>query len=74
MSDLTEVHAVGRILAGFVENLTLPLCWDIEGQQRGATDDEWWVSADHEAIDFTELVFAQRPLVTCPACLEWIHA
>lgn len=68
------VHALARELEGHLVNLPLPLCWDMEGQQRGATDDEWWITADHEVVDFFDLVFAQRPLVTCPACLEWIHA
>lgn len=70
----TAVHAVGRSIPGMFVDLTLPLCWDAEGQQRGATDEEWWISVDHGAVEFHELVFAQRPLVTCSDCLEWVHA
>jgi hypothetical protein len=73
-ADLANIHAVGRTLPGFVVGFTLPLCWDMYGRERGATDDEWWISVDHGAIEPDELIFAQRPLVTCPACLEWVHA
>lgn len=68
------VHAVGRSLPGAFEDFPLPLCWDMEGQQRGATDDEWWISIDHGAIEGDDFVLAQRPLVTCGDCLEWVHA
>lgn len=73
--SMPTVHALSRELPGRLVNLPMPVCWDIEGQRRGATDDEWWISVDHEAVDFFALVFAvTRDAVTCTDCLEWIHA
>lgn len=51
----------------------LPLCWIAEGKTRGATDEEWAVSADHGALPgfyVTEL----DELVDCRDCREWMHA
>ena len=53
--------------------IPLPLCWIAEGEQRGATVDEWLVSIDHEALPDVA-VTSDHAGVDCRDCLEWIHA
>lgn len=68
-------HYLSRKVTGHTESLPLPLCWDAEGQQRGATDEEWFLSWDHGAIEPSELWFATgREHVTCRDCIEWLRA
>ena len=70
----TTTHIKSRNIEGAAEPLRLPLCWDMEGRQRGATDDEWMLSWDHDVIDPGELFFVIKGEPTCRDCLEWLHA
>lgn len=57
-------------------NAPVPLCWYAEGQQRGATDEEWAVAVDHETLP--AFYVTEGPdgddVVTCRECREWMHA
>jgi hypothetical protein len=80
------VHRLSRELHGAPGVvLPLPLCWDADTRSRGPVDDEDWFTAwDQGAIDPLSLVFStvdpqlvpasQDADVTCPDCLEWMHA
>lgn len=51
----------------------LPLCWVADGNQRGATVEEWEVSFDHETLPAYGLIDSPA-FVTCADCKEWMHA
>lgn len=53
--------------------IPMPLCWIAEGNQRGATVDEWLISVDHGSLPAVT-VTTDRDAVDCQDCLEWMHA
>lgn len=53
--------------------IPIPLCWYVEGQQRGATIEEWLVSVDHEALPAVT-VTDHQDVVDCQECRDWMHA
>lgn len=72
---MITVHRLSREIPGAVESLPLPLCWDAEGQRSGATDEEWFLSWDHGAIDPEDLTFTtSTDAVNCRDCIEWMRA
>lgn len=76
VGELGDVVMPGVHLAETLDILPdnpLPLCWVLEGRERGATDEEWVISVDHEALP-TYFVTPDIPLVSCRSCKEWIHA
>lgn len=70
------VHYLMRTLLGSPGNVfQMPLCWHAHQQERGGTDDEWWLSVDHGSIDLARHFGSyDRELVTCSDCIEWLRA
>ena len=68
--DAKVIHA-RAVLADHLD--PIPLCWRAEGEQRGATVEEWEVSFDHLALPSYGVIDAEA-FVTCQDCKEWLHA
>ena len=68
--DSKPIHA-RAVLAQHLD--PIPLCWHAEGQERGATVEEWEVSFDHLALPSYGVVDVGS-FVTCNDCKEWLHA
>lgn len=68
--DTKTIHA-RAVLAEHLD--PIPLCWRAEGEQRGATVEEWEVSFDHLALPSYGVIDVAS-FVTCQVCKEWLHA